>query len=102
MVQSHDKSLHHPPQSSERFNGQTFLSVPAANSTLTIDFFNTREEFLNASSAALKESIYDALVMQTRLKPYLDDISLTIDASGIALDFSAMEAANDFEWRKKA
>ena len=101
-MQSHDKSLHHPPQSSERFNVQTFLPVPTAKSTLAIDFFNTPKEFLNASYAALRVLIYGARIMQTRLKPYLDEISLMIDASGIALDFSAMEAANDLEWRKEA
>jgi Ca2+-binding RTX toxin-like protein/pimeloyl-ACP methyl ester carboxylesterase len=79
----------------ERFNGQTFLPVPAAGSTLAIDFYTTREALLEASYAALKESVYGALVMQTRLKPYLDQISLAINENGIALDFSALEAAMD-------
>ena len=39
--------------------------------------------------------MYDGLVLQTRLKPYFDDISLSIDETGITLDFSAMEAAMD-------
>ena len=81
----------------ERFNGQTFLPVPEAGSTLTIYFYSTREALLEASYTALRESVYAALVMQTRLKPYLDAISLSIDESGISLDFSGMEAANDFE-----
>ncbi len=79
----------------ERFNGQTFTAVPAAGTTLAINFFGTREVLLDAAYAALKESVYGALVMQTRLKPYLDQISLSIGESGIALDFSAMEAAMD-------
>jgi hypothetical protein len=41
---------------------------------LTIDFFNTRETLLDASYAALKASVYGGLLLQTRLKPYLDDI----------------------------
>jgi hypothetical protein len=86
----------------ERFNGQTFMAVPAAGTTLAIDFFSTREVLLDAAYTALKESVYGALVMQTRLKPYLDQISLSIGESGIALDFSAMEAVNDFEWRVMA
>jgi hypothetical protein len=66
---------------------------------LAIDFFNTREALLDASYAALQDSVYGTLVMQTRLKPYLDEISMTIDASGIALNYSG---ANDVEWRRKA
>ena len=86
----------------ERFNGQTFLPVPAAGSTLAINFYSTREALLDASYTALKESVYAGLVMQTRLKPYLDAVSLNIDESGISLDFSTMEAANDLEWRSAA
>jgi hypothetical protein len=86
----------------ERFNGQTFMPVPAAGATLAIDFFSTREVLLDAAYAALNQSVYDGLVLQTRLKPYLDQISLSIGESGIALDFSAMEAANDNCWRMMA
>lgn len=50
---------------------------------------------LEQSYAELKESVYDGLMVQIRLKPYLDQINLSIDANGIALDFSAMEAAMD-------
>ena len=83
----------------ERFNGQTFLPVPATGTTQTIDFYSTREMLLEASFAALGKSVYDALVTQTRLKPYLDRISLSIDENGIAMNFSAMEAANDNQRR---
>ena len=50
---------------------------------------------LEQSYAQLKESVYGGLVMQTRLKPYMDAITLSIDENGIALDFSAMEATLD-------
>ena len=79
----------------ERFNGQTFLPLPASGGSLTIDFFVQREALLNTSYANLKESVYAGLVMQTRLKPYLDDIALTIDETGIALDYTAMVARLD-------
>ena len=79
----------------ERFNGQTFLPVPAAGSTLAIDFFNTREALLDASYAALKASVYGGLVLQTRLKPYLDGITLTVDENGVQADFSALESRLD-------
>jgi Ca2+-binding RTX toxin-like protein len=79
----------------ERFNGQTFMAVPVAGATLAIDFFSTREVLLDAAYTALKESIYDGLVVQTRLKPYLDGISLSIAESGIVLDFAGLETAMD-------
>ncbi|WP_137895068.1 calcium-binding protein [Ramlibacter sp. 2FC] len=41
---------------------------------------------------ALRQSVYDALVPQTRLKPYLDAIALNIDESGIAFDTTAVGA----------
>jgi trimeric autotransporter adhesin len=37
---------------------------------------------------ALKESVYSALVVQTRLAPYLDSIELVVDASGVHFDAS--------------
>lgn len=62
-------------------------------------------EFLERSYAELQQPIYDGLVLETRLKPYLDDIALQSDESGIRLDASAMEqrlAANDSAWREVA
>ncbi|SMB32239.1 Putative calcium-binding protein (fragment) [Sterolibacterium denitrificans] len=61
-----------------------FVALDAAQITL-----------LEQSYAQLKESIYAGLVLETRLKPYLDQISLTIDENGIRLDFAALEAALD-------
>jgi len=46
---------------------------------------------------ALKDSVHGGLVLQARLKGYLDAISLTVDEGG-----GRMEAVNDFEWRKVA
>lgn len=66
--------------------------MPAAGTTLTIDFHAAREAALHAACAALKESVHGALVMQTRLKPYLDQASLNIGDGGIALDYAAMTA----------
>jgi hypothetical protein len=37
-----------------------------------------------------------------RLKLYLDQISLSIEAGGIGLDYGGLEAANDFEWARTA
>ena len=45
--------------------------------------------FLQQAYDALKESVYSALVVQTRLKPYLDNIELVIDETGVRFDASA-------------
>ncbi|HSX92683.1 MAG TPA: calcium-binding protein [Hydrogenophaga sp.] len=42
--------------------------------------------FLQQAYEALRESVYEALVVQTRLKPYLDAVELTVDESGVHLD----------------
>ncbi|WP_179106840.1 calcium-binding protein [Variovorax sp. KK3] len=50
---------------------------------------------LQQSYDALKESIYGALVVQTRLKPYLDTILLTIDEHGLRFDTAALAGLLD-------
>ncbi|RSZ31622.1 calcium-binding protein, partial [Variovorax beijingensis] len=50
---------------------------------------------LQQSYENLKESIYGGLVLQTRLKPYLDAIDLTIDESGVGFDLTALTAKLD-------
>ena len=102
----------------ERFNGQTFLNFPTdgsihmgngtlvqtqikslvptpggANTTFSFalpTLTATHVQLLQDSYDALKQSAYDGLVMSTRLKGYLDAVSLVIDENGIQLDFSAM------------
>jgi Ca2+-binding RTX toxin-like protein len=49
-------------------------------------------DLLNQSYEQLRESVYAALVVQTRLKPYLDSIALVIDESGIRFDTTQLEA----------
>ena len=63
--------------------GSPYVLVPISSA---------QADLLQQSYDALKQSIYDGLVLQTRLKPYLDEIALTIDEAGIRLDFSAMTA----------
>ena len=41
----------------------------------------TQLALLDQAYSALKESVYDALLPQTRLKPYLDDIGLMLDGN---------------------
>ncbi|GKT01276.1 RTX toxin [Acidovorax sp. SUPP3434] len=50
---------------------------------------------LNQSYEELRESVYGALVVQTRLKPYLDSVALTIDEKGVGFDTTGLSAMLD-------
>ncbi|HEX5636544.1 MAG TPA: calcium-binding protein, partial [Gammaproteobacteria bacterium] len=50
---------------------------------------------LNQSYAALQDSIYGGLVMQTRLSGYMDALSLNMDATGLHFDFTGLTAMLD-------
>ncbi|BBP84154.1 hypothetical protein PHLH8_37960 [Pseudomonas sp. Pc102] len=47
---------------------------------------------LNQAYESLKQSIYDGLALQTRLKPYADTIDLKLTTNGIELDYDRMHA----------
>jgi VCBS repeat-containing protein len=100
----------------EAFNGQYFFNLPEQKSqtdganwglsisagsgggsgsgvvaiealpTLHVNFSQAQLDLLQQAYDSLKESVYASLVMQTRLKPYLDAIELAIDENGIRLD----------------
>lgn len=57
---------------------------------IVIRYNVTQLNLLQQSYDALKESVYDALLLQTRFKPLLDNISLVIDNTGIHLDFTQL------------
>jgi hypothetical protein len=57
---------------------------------------------LDQAYQALVDSVYDGLALQTRLKPYVDAVGLNITDTGISLDFTAVNAANDGEWARTA
>ncbi|MFT3779388.1 MAG: calcium-binding protein [Ottowia sp.] len=52
-------------------------------------------DLLTQSYEQLRESVYDALVLQTRLSPYLDAIQLVVDESGIRFDTTQLTALLD-------
>jgi hypothetical protein len=53
------------------------------------DFPIPQSNYLHASYDQLRESVYSALALQTRLKPYLDAIQITLNANGeVAFDFT--------------
>jgi Ca2+-binding RTX toxin-like protein len=60
---------------------QYHVSPPAAQVNL-----------LKQAYDALKESVYSALVVQTRLKPYLDSVELAIDETSVHFDTTALAA----------
>ncbi|MFZ5659601.1 MAG: putative Ig domain-containing protein [Pseudomonadota bacterium] len=102
----------------EAFNGQYFFNLPEQKSqtdganwglsagsssgggsgtgaiamppVLRVNFSQTQLDLLGQAYASLKESVYASLVMQTRLKPYLDQIELVIDDRGLRLDATAL------------
>ncbi|WP_280513504.1 calcium-binding protein, partial [Paracidovorax oryzae] len=52
----------------------------------------TQLELLAQSYEQLRESVYAALVTQTRLRPYLDSVELVVDEKGIRFDTSALSS----------
>ncbi|SDI12717.1 calcium-binding protein [Propionivibrio dicarboxylicus] len=103
----------------ERFNAQAFVTVgdtgvttgqgtvitalaaaqtggPATDERDAFVSLNTAQTpLLDQAYTALKQSAYNALAPQTRLKPYFDGIGLTIDENGFRLDYSEMDAVLD-------
>ena len=114
LIDSWNQKLH----ALEAFNGQYFFNLPeqksqtaganwglaisagsgggsgamaiAAYPTLRVNFSQAQLDLLQQAYDSLKESVYASLVMQTRLKPYLDQIELVIDNDGIRLDAAAL------------
>lgn len=87
----------------EAFNGTKFYSaaggrmpdgtlLSTVNGVTHATLFVREQQviFLRQAYAALKEGVYEALVMQTRLKPYLDSIELVVNESGIGFNTSAL------------
>jgi VCBS repeat-containing protein len=79
-------------QTLERFNGRPFATPAEGAESVFVNLFAERLNFLNQAWDALRQSVYDGLLLQTRLKPYLDSISLTVSETGLALDFTGTAA----------
>jgi len=75
----------------EAFNGQNYATLKST-STTNVWTGSTRQRLLSESWAALEGSVYGALALQTRLKPYLDRIDLVIDEAGMRWDGSGLQA----------
>ena len=63
-------------------------SVVITENTLGLNFGQI--DFLDRSYDALLDSVYQGLLLQTRLSPYVDLIELTLGQDGLRLDYSAI------------
>ncbi|MBK8917624.1 MAG: hypothetical protein IPM73_06100 [Betaproteobacteria bacterium] len=59
--------------------------------TLRVQFAQTQLDLLQQAYDGLRESVYASLVLQTRLRPYLDRIELLIDETGLRLDAAGID-----------
>lgn len=59
--------------------------------TITIDLPARQLNFLERTYALLQESVYGALLVQTRFKSLFDTVSARVDNGHIEMDFSAIE-----------
>ena len=78
----------------EAFNGQNYASLKTTGTT-NVWTGSTRQRLLTESWAALEGSVYGALALQTRLKPYLDRIDLVIDEAGMRWDGAGLQTLLD-------
>ena len=58
--------------------------------TLRVSFAQAQLDLLQQAYDSLAESVYASLVLQTRLKPYLDRIELVFDEQGLRLDAASL------------
>ncbi len=76
--------------------GGSGILMPATPQNPRVEWIVTFSEqqigFINQAYGALRDSVYGALVMQTRLRPYLDAIELVIDEQGIRFDTASLAA----------
>ncbi|MDR0777352.1 MAG: putative Ig domain-containing protein [Azonexus sp.] len=92
-----------PNQKSETVGANTGLTIQAASTTnqgtaaiamslptLLVSFSQQQLDLLQQAYDGLRESIYASLVLQTRLKPYLDALELVFDKNGLHLDATAL------------
>jgi len=103
----------------EKFNGLTFVNVEptgvrtgasqfisassggsSSGGTLStgggqvyVSLSSTQLDFMNRAYDALRQSVYDGLLLQTRLKPYLDAVTLTISDTDIGMDLTNVDVA---------
>ncbi|MDT3722091.1 hypothetical protein RND78_21520, partial [Pseudomonas oryzihabitans] len=60
---------------------------------------STQADFLNRAYDQLLDSIYDSLLLQTRLRPYLDAVEVALAANGLSFDYSQVGAMLEVVYR---
>jgi Ca2+-binding RTX toxin-like protein len=91
----------------EQFNGTTILDKWVRSSTThqwdeqgnliasvvhhQVRFSLAQADFLNQAYESLQDSVYNALVPQTRLKPYLESIGIALGATGVHFTTSLLD-----------
>lgn len=78
----------------EAFNGENYRTL-AKTGTTAISTASARQALLAQSYDALVQGVYGALVAQTRLKPYLDAITVHGTDTDISLDGSGLNKLLD-------
>lgn len=76
----------------ERFNGRTFNPVPEEPGSVGITLWSFTLELLQESYDALKASVYESLVLQTRLKPLVELVQVGFQDGRTFLDFATLTA----------
>jgi len=85
----------------EVFNGTKFFKLPApaptngGTSQMTVTLSAAQISLINQSYEVLREGVYDALIVQTRLKPYLDAIDIV--SNNGAIGFSSVAFVQKLE-----
>lgn len=74
-------------------SGENYYEMNGGVGTLLISYSQGQLDLLNQSYEALRESVYSALIVQTRFASLLDQIQLVIDENGIRFDFAAVTQA---------
>jgi Ca2+-binding RTX toxin-like protein len=80
----------------EQFNGQTGLADLLNRWGTTLPTMVVTP--LNDAYTALRNSVYESLALQTRLKPYLDAISLVVDENGLRFDTAGLQTLLDTKY----
>ncbi|MDT3737255.1 MAG: calcium-binding protein [Denitratisoma sp.] len=73
--------------------GENYSEISGGVGTLLISYSQGQLDLLNQSYEALRESVYSALIVQTRFASLLDQIQLVIDENGIRFDFTTVTQA---------
>jgi Ca2+-binding RTX toxin-like protein len=96
----------------EQFNGRSFFrfpweTQPGQNAMTGMTLYTDSEGrpairiamngnqlgLLDQAWQALRQSVYDGLLLQTRLQPYVDAMGLLLNEEGVRLNFSGVEQA---------